>query len=122
MTLISSVEHLSFTLFQNSADKRSFTTVAGGKENFSRDTAIDIKPDMSFCFLGITMADITELVQARHAVDALNEELEQPVQQRTLKLEQAQNQLLHSEKLAAIGTLATSIAHELNNPLQGILN
>jgi signal transduction histidine kinase len=30
--------------------------------------------------------------------------------------------LLHSEKLAAIGALSASIAHELNNPLQGVLN
>lgn len=70
----------------------------------------------------LTMTDITELVQARHAVDDLNEELEQRVQQRTLTLEKAQSQLLHSEKLAAIGSLSASIAHELNNPLQGILN
>ncbi|MGB3226272.1 MAG: ATP-binding protein [Desulforhopalus sp.] len=70
----------------------------------------------------LTMTDITELVEARKAVDVLNEELEQRVRQRTLKLEQAQSQLLHSEKLAAIGALSASIAHELNNPLQGILN
>jgi PAS domain S-box-containing protein len=70
----------------------------------------------------LTMTDITELVQARQAVDTLNEELEQRVQQRTVKLEQAQSQLLHSEKLAAIGALSASIAHELNNPLQGVLN
>ena len=30
--------------------------------------------------------------------------------------------MLHSERLAAIGTLSASLAHELNNPLQGILN
>ena len=70
----------------------------------------------------LTMTDITELVQARHAVDVLNQELELRVQQRTLKLEQAQGQLLHSERLAAIGALSASLAHELNNPLQGILN
>jgi PAS domain S-box-containing protein len=70
----------------------------------------------------LTMTDITELIQARHEVELLNEELEQRVQQRTLKLERAQSQLLHSEKLSAIGALSASIAHELNNPLQGILN
>lgn len=32
-----------------------------------------------------------------------------------------QNQLLHSGKMAAIGTLAGGVAHELNNPLGGIL-
>lgn len=32
-----------------------------------------------------------------------------------------QFKLMHSEKLAGIGTLATGIAHEINNPLAGIL-
>ncbi len=68
------------------------------------------------------MTDITELVRTKNEVEVLNRELEQRVQRRTLKLEQAQSHLLHSEKLAAIGSLSASIAHELNNPLQGILN
>jgi len=35
---------------------------------------------------------------------------------------QLQNQLLHAEKLSAIGKLSASIAHEINNPLFGIRN
>ena len=70
----------------------------------------------------MNMIDVSQLVQARQDIASLNEDLEQRVRNRTLKLEQAQSQLLHSEKLAAIGTLAASIAHELNNPLQGVLN
>nr|MBF0223033.1 PAS domain S-box protein [Desulfobulbaceae bacterium] len=35
---------------------------------------------------------------------------------------QLQEQLLHAEKLAAIGKLSASIAHEINNPLFGIRN
>ena len=34
---------------------------------------------------------------------------------------QLKKQLVHSEKLASIGTLAGGIAHELNNPLAGII-
>jgi two-component system NtrC family sensor kinase len=38
------------------------------------------------------------------------------------KLHQTQEQLLQSEKLAAMGRLTSQIAHELNNPLYGIMN
>ena len=38
------------------------------------------------------------------------------------KLRQTQAQLLQSEKLAAMGRLTSQIAHELNNPLYGIMN
>ena len=38
------------------------------------------------------------------------------------KLSQTRQQLLHSEKLAAMGRLTSQIAHELNNPLFGIMN
>lgn len=37
-------------------------------------------------------------------------------------LNKTQEQLLHSEKLAAMGRLTSQIAHELNNPLFGIMN
>ncbi|UCF95685.1 MAG: PAS domain S-box protein [Desulfobacterales bacterium] len=38
------------------------------------------------------------------------------------KLRDTQEQLLQSEKLAAMGKLTSQIAHELNNPLYGIMN
>jgi two-component system NtrC family sensor kinase len=37
------------------------------------------------------------------------------------ELEQTQQQLVHSTKLAAIGELATNLAHEINNPLTSVL-
>ncbi len=60
--------------------------------------------------------------QAEEALVALNVDLELKVKQRTLELQEMQQLYLHSEKLAAIGKLSASIAHEFNNPLQGIMS
>jgi C4-dicarboxylate-specific signal transduction histidine kinase len=46
-----------------------------------------------------------------------NAELDAKVGQRTAELQAAQSQLLRSEKLAAVGQLTASIAHEVNNPI-----
>ncbi|MFT5727889.1 MAG: PAS domain S-box-containing protein [Desulforhopalus sp.] len=65
--------------------------------------------------------DITEKEKNREALRKANDELEQRVMERTLELQQLHTQLLHSEKLAAIGNLSASIAHEFNNPLQSVM-
>ncbi|WP_233440407.1 sensor histidine kinase [Modicisalibacter coralii] len=49
-----------------------------------------------------------------------NERLESRVAARTRELESAQAELVQAGKLAALGTMAAGIAHELNQPLAGI--
>lgn len=49
-----------------------------------------------------------------------NEQLEARVVERTRALHEAQAELVQAGKLAALGTMAAGIAHELNQPLSGI--
>jgi PAS domain S-box-containing protein len=65
--------------------------------------------------------DITERQKDKEALKKIREELEKTVEQRTRELKETHAQLLHVEKLAAVGKLSASIAHEFNNPLQGIM-
>ena len=63
------------------------------------------------------------LAKQREAEEELREaraELEQEVEERTADLRKANEQLIRSERLAATGQLAASIAHEINSPLQAI--
>ncbi len=61
------------------------------------------------------------LKKADGEIKDLIKNLEKKVTKRTDELKAVQYQLLQSEKLASIGKLAATIAHEINNPLNGIL-
>ncbi|RLB70023.1 MAG: two-component sensor histidine kinase [Deltaproteobacteria bacterium] len=65
------------------------------------------------------MAD--NLNQAQLELKEWGNTLEQKVEQRTAEMSDMQSQLLRSAKLASMGELVAGVAHEINNPLTGIL-
>ncbi len=77
--------------------------------------------------------EITELAQSfdemrvrlRDAVGEINQftqKLESKVDARTKELQVAHQKLLQSDRLASLGQLSASVAHEINNPVAGVLN
>lgn len=105
--------------------------VRSGAERYIFSTTFAI-PDISGGQVFVCMdIDITEKRQMENDLRVLNAELEQRIEQRTAslmqvnnnlqvalsELQQMQDQLVQSEKLASLGALVAGIAHELNTPI-----
>jgi two-component system NtrC family sensor kinase len=73
-------------------------------------------------YLAISFNRMTEnLATAKEELVEWGTTLEKKVDERTRALVEMQQQMVQSEKLASLGKLSASIAHEINNPLGGIL-
>ena len=68
------------------------------------------------------ISDVTKRIQSEEALINDSVRLEAMVKERTRDLEHIQEKMIQQEKMAAIGTLAGGIGHELRHPLGVILN
>jgi len=75
-------------------------------------------------FLGTALGLLSERERsARHRAETLNVELagrQASLERAYQNLSEAQERLLHSERLATVGKLAAKVAHEIRNPLSSI--
>ncbi len=62
------------------------------------------------------------LLEAVTEINQFAQNLETKVEERTEQLRNAHAKLQQSDRLASLGQLAASVAHEINNPISGVLN
>lgn len=105
--------------------RRTFATLVGGARAFGEgklQQRIELTARDETGELAHTMNTMAaQLHRSLLELEEWSRTLEQRVEERTEELKQAQAQLLTQSKLAAIGQLGAGVAHEVNNPLAGIL-
>ncbi len=104
---------------------RPVSRLQSGTERIAQgalDTRIEVPGHHELAELAEAFNRMTaDLKAARLEVTTWSERLEEKVVEKTEELQRAQRQVLHMEKMASLGKLAATVAHELNNPLSGIL-
>ncbi|HMD42041.1 MAG TPA: ATP-binding protein [Candidatus Acidoferrum sp.] len=95
-------------------------TRAIGSGDFSHQIKVDSSGELRDLATSFnTMSQ--QLLEARKEIDAWTRTLEARVEEKTRQLSGAQDEMLRVERMASIGKLAAVVAHEINNPLAGIL-
>lgn len=83
---------------------------------------IDVRSQDEIAELAHSFNAMSNQLKAEHNENvAWTRTLEQRVEQKTRELKRAHEHALHTEKMASIGKMAAVLAHEINNPLSGIL-
>lgn len=85
---------------------------------------LEIKPDLLDDMRKVSLAFnnmLDNIDSATRELQNWSQQLEYKVQKKSEELSDAQNELIHVERIASLGKLSSSVAHEINNPLSGIL-
>jgi len=114
--------------FQKSLSKITENLVVGGETRGSveiystRDNPYLKKKNHLTKTLVERISGAIRELELEQSLQGYYEQLEDEVEDRTKDLEQVQEKLIRSERLAAVGELASGVGHELRNPLNVIRN
>jgi two-component system NtrC family sensor kinase len=89
-----------------------------------RDTRLDIRSDQLNDIRMLSSAFnkmLDNLHSAREELENWSQQLEYKVRKKSEEISEMQNELIHIERIASLGKLSSSVAHEINNPLSGVL-
>lgn len=92
--------------------------------NGDKSTRVIIKPNQldDMRMVSVAFNDMLDNLQtATTELENWSHQLEYKVRKKSEELGNAQSELIHIERLASLGKLSSSVAHEINNPLSGIL-
>ena len=105
--------------------KRIFRLILGTQAVAAGDLAyrISVKGNDEIGQLAASFNTMTEdLKKANEENLAWSNSLEEKVRQKTQELAEAQKHMIRMERLVSLGKLSATVAHEINNPLAGVLN
>lgn len=95
---------------------------AVGKGNTSVRLEIDKNELDDIKVVSKAFNDMLDKIQAStKELQNWSHQLEYKIQKKSEELLEAQNELIQIEKIASLGKLSSSVAHEINNPLAGVL-
>jgi two-component system, NtrC family, sensor kinase len=92
--------------------------------NGNKSKRLEIRPNQLDDIRMVSRAFNDMLDNLQSATEELqnwSQQLEYKVQKKSEELGAAQNELIQIERIASLGKLSSSVAHEINNPLSGIL-
>ncbi|MFV0268964.1 MAG: sensor histidine kinase [Draconibacterium sp.] len=89
-----------------------------------RSRRLEIRPHLLEDMRSVSLAFnnmLDNLDAANRELENWSHQLEYKVQRKSEELAEIQNELIHIERITSLGKLSSSVAHEINNPLSGIL-
>lgn len=118
--------HLRYLLEEGKTHNIEMSYLTRGGESIPMSFSVSLMRDEEGARMGMIMVardmrKTKELLQSTKRAARRDRRKAQELKKAYEKLQNLQTQLIHSEKLASVGRLAAGVAHEINNPLTGIL-